>query len=379
MSVENIFKTIETLEEKYIEFLCDICSFEAKADDKKTIDAMVEHIEGFAKEFDCSKWEMERCGDFLSIDFNKGEEKGCVFLAHMDTVHEKGAFGKKPVTRLPDRIIAPGAMDCKGGIAVALLAMKALKENGYKKHLRLILTSDEEVSNTLGAAREQEFFREKCVGFPMAINCEGAEGNRAVVSRKGILKCRIDIKGVGGHSGVHYFECNNAIEEAAHKILALSSQSRRGGITYSCNMIGGGSYPNIIPDSCSVTVDVRFPKRADFREAKKTVERIAGESFIGDTTSEITIISQRPPMEKNQKTMELFEGLKGTSEKYDLGSLVAVESGGGSDSCYTDALGIPSICGMGINGKYLHTDKEYALTDSIPLRAKIISAFLWEK
>jgi hypothetical protein len=49
----------------------------------------------------------------------------------------KGIFGANPVTRLQDRIIAPGAIDCKGGIAIALLTMKALKKHGYKKHLRL--------------------------------------------------------------------------------------------------------------------------------------------------------------------------------------------------------------------------------------------------
>ena len=51
----------------------------------------------------------------------------------------------------------PGTIDCKGGIAIALLAMDALYNYGIKKHTRLILTSDEEISNVLGAEKEQYF------------------------------------------------------------------------------------------------------------------------------------------------------------------------------------------------------------------------------
>ena len=65
-------------------------------------------------------------------------------------------------------------------------------------------------------------------------------------------------------------------------------------------------------------------------------------------------------------------------KKHGLGSLTPVESGGGSDSCYTQAAGIPSICGMGACGEFCHTTKEYALIDSISLRAKLLTMFLLE-
>ena len=68
-----------------------------------------------------------------------------------------------------------------------------------------------------------------------------------------------------------------------------------------------------------------------------------------------------------------------TCQKYNLGSLTAVESGGGSDSCYTQAAGIVSICGMGGCGEFCHTDKEYILNESVSLRAKILTAFLLEE
>lgn len=379
-AIDQIFETIEAELPKYIDFLCKICSYEAKANDKQTIDAMMDYVTEFAQTegFAVTRKAMEKCGDFLCIDLNEEAEKGCAFLSHTDTVHEKGIFGENPVTRLDDRIIAPGVIDCKGGIAIAMLAMKALHHHGYDKHLRLLLTSDEEVSNILGGQEELDFFTSRCAGFPYAINCETSEKDEVVISRKGIIKCRIDIQGIGGHSGIHYFECKNAIAEAAHKIIALEGQSRPGGITYSCNLIQGGILPNIIPDSCSVTVDIRVPRHADIETAENTLCHIAETSYIGGTSAALVPISKRPPMEKNPATDELFANLLAVCRKYDLGSLTPVESGGGSDSCYTQAAGIPSICGMGGCGGFCHTNKEYILTESIPLRSKILAAFLAE-
>ena len=381
MGIENIFKIIENNFEKYLNFLCEICSFEATAEDKQTLDDMLHYIAEFAQteNFETSYTKMELCGDFLSIDINKGAKKGCVFLAHTDTVHKKGAFGLKPVTRLHDRIIAPGAIDCKGGIAIALLTMKTLQELGYKKHLRLLLTSDEEISNLLGGEAEIDYFKNQCAGFPFAINCETSEKNEVVVSRKGILKYRLDISGVGGHSGIHYLECKNTIVEAAYKIIELESISCPQGITYSCYVVQGGILPNIIPDKCSVTVDVRVPRHADIKTADATIRQVAENCFIKGTSTSVTLISKRPPMEKNLQTLNLFNDLLSVCARYNLGSLTPVESGGGSDSCYTQAYGITSICGMGGCGEFCHTNKEYILTSSVPLRAKILAAFLMEK
>ena len=377
----QLMDTIEHNFGKYIDFLCCICAFEARAKDKDTIDRMMDYVENFAQSegFQTVRTPMESCGDFLCIEMNAGKEKGCAFMAHTDTVHDKGVFGENPVTRLSDRIIAPGAIDCKGGIAIALLAMKTLQENGCSKHLRLLLTSDEEVSNVPGGQAEVDYFTNMCAGFPYAINCETSEGDEVVISRKGILKYRIDIQGVGGHSGIHYFDCKNAIGEAAHKIIALHSRSQEGGITYSCNIIEGGNVPNIIPEHCAVTVDVRVPRHSDMAEAERTVTEIAEASFLGGTCATVTRISKRPPMEKKPETMVLFNKLLAVCHKYGLGSLTPVESGGGSDSCYTQAVGIPSICGMGACGGFCHTNKEYALIESISTRAKILTMFLLEE
>lgn len=378
MKTERLFQFIAENTEKYLDFLCRICSYEARAYDKQTLDEMAEHIAAFAQGegLSVSRKPMEKCGDFLTVEINPGKEKACLFQAHMDTVHEKGVFGDPVVRTDEERMYGPGVIDCKGGIAIALLTMKALLDNSFEKHVRLILTSDEEISNILGGLDEIRFIQQSAKGFPCAINCETAEGDQVVISRKAILKYRLDIQGVSGHAGKHYFISKNAIEEAAHKIIALHSKSVEGGTTYSCNIISGGSVTNIIPDQCSVTVDIRAVSVEDMEIAKQEMENVANTSFISGTACQLTLLSVRPPMEKSTQTIEVLNRLLDVCHKYNLGTLTPLESGGGSDSCYTQIAGIPSICGMGASGGFQHTPKEFLYKNSIPLRAKILSGFL---
>ncbi len=378
--MERIFQTIDNNAEKYIAFLCQICSFEARAYDKQTIDAMVDYITAFAERegLHAIRTPMEKCGDFLTVEINPGKEKAGLFMAHMDTVFDKGVFGQSPVRVEEDRIVGPGVIDCKGGITVALLMLKALLDNGFDKHVRLILTSDEEISNSLGGQQEIQFIYDSVAGFPCAINCESTQNNNVVVGRRGILTYRLDIQGTSGHVGRCYFTCKNAILEAAHKVIALHEKSVPGGTTYSCNVIQGGTATNVIPDACSVSLDIRALTVADMEEAMKTVEQVAQTAFIPGTACQATMLNSRPPMEQTPQTMALLQRLLDVCHKYGLGTLNPVESGGGSDSCYTQLAGIPSICSMGGSGGLLHTPNEFLIPESIPLRAKILAGFLCE-
>ncbi len=379
MDKKSVFEYIEKNSDKYTQFLYNICSFEATAYDKEEIDKLILFIKDFAERegMTCRVTPFNECGNFLTVDINVGSsDKGAFFLAHTDTVHKKGAFGVPAVKVEDNTLIGPGAVDCKGGIAVALLAMKALLDGGYKKHARLVLTSDEEVSNIFGKEKEFTFFAEESRGFPYAINCEVTERNEVTISRKGILKYEILITGKGGHSGIHYFDSVNPILEAANKIIAIHNLSDKDTATLSCNIIDAGTAANVIPESCKFTVDIRYNRLRDLDTIKNKFMEIINKSFIGGTTSAITKENSRPPMEKRDETLKLFDKLNKLSIENGLGELTPVESCGGSDSAYTQKAGVLSICGMGPSGYLYHTNKEYVEITTIKKRAKLIAALL---
>lgn len=376
LDIEKIFRDIDCLEEKYFEFWKEICNIETPSGDEKALNHLADYIQHFAlsEGFEVIRTPFKACGDFLTIDMNSGAEKGYLFLAHMDTVHLKGKFGYPPVTIEGNIMRGPGVIDCKGGIAIALLTMHVLKTNGYDKHLRLILTSDEEVSNCIGAEKEMLFFSEYGTGFQAALNCEVAKTGEAVVSRKGIVRVKINITGKPAHSGIDYFSGASAIREAAHKIIALEAKSQKDGMTYNCGIIEGGETINIVPEKCSISVDVRVNTIEEMNLAYQVLQEVTEQSFIEGSKSELEHISKRMPMLRIKETEELFEKIRKTSIMHGFGDLTPIESGGGSDSSYTQALGVPSICAVGACGDYCHTINEYAEIDSLVKRAKLLAA-----
>ena len=248
--MKNIFEFIDNNEKKFLSFWEDICNLEGVAEDKASLDIVADKIQEFARDLGLfvNRIPFGDCGDFLVIDTKQNASKGVCFLAHMDTVHKNGAFGYPPVKNEGDRLIGPGVIDCKGGIAIALLAMKALEANGYENNCRLLLTSDEEISNRLGGEKEMQIIRDSVTGYKAAFNCEVAGVDEVVVSRKGILRYKLEISGIASHAGIDYFSGASAVREAAHKILALESLSVQGGTTFNCGIINGGQLTNIVPE-----------------------------------------------------------------------------------------------------------------------------------
>ena len=377
---EKVFDLIDNYEEKYLEFFKDICTFETPSRDKASMDEMMDYVENFARGegFEVTRVPFENCGDQLVIEMNPNGEKAYACLAHMDTVHAKGIFGY-PCIKIEDgKMTAPGAIDCKGGAVVAFLGMKALKDAGYDKNIRLLLTSDEEISNVLGGEKEMKLIADTVKGFRGALNFEPARTGKIVVQRKGILRLEVDVKGVGGHSGAAYFTSASAILEAAHKIVELESHSEQGKPTYNCSLIKGGTVANNIPDRCTFTVDIRVLNNAEMKEAEDFVHEVASRTHVEGTSATVRLVSKRPPMERTPETMELFEKINETSKRHGWGELVPTLTAGGADSAYTQLAGTPSVCSMGPDGGNGHRPDEYVILGTVKERAKLFAAFVLE-
>ncbi len=371
--MDTLFEIMEQLKDKYISCWHDICKFETNSRDKEDINKLNDFIEEFAEKdgFEVERIPFENAGDYMIIDMNKGAEKGYMFLAHTDTVFEKGVFGKDVVKIENDKMYGPGVIDCKGGIAIALMIMKALTELEYDKNLRLILVSDEEVDNSLSVTGA-DVIKKYAEGYNGAFCCEVGKDGEVLIGRKGILRYQVKVKGKSAHSGIDYFKGVNAIYEASKKIIALQELSIVDGPTYSCNVINAGTVFNIIPDECSFYVDIRFKNYDEKEEAVKNIENIANTDFIGNTYCELIKLSERDPMVCTEDNKLLFKKVKQVADKYNLEDLHPAENGGGSDAAYTVAVGVPTLCGIGATGDFCHTVNEYANISSLASRAKMI-------
>ena len=84
-------------------------------------------------------------------------QAGVVLLSHMDTVWDVGTVAGRPTRVEGDRIYGVGSMDMKGGIVIALWALRALRALDLfpRQPISYLLNSDEE-TGSLHSAREIE-------------------------------------------------------------------------------------------------------------------------------------------------------------------------------------------------------------------------------
>jgi len=380
--MRKIFNSIDSHFEEYKQLWIDICNIESITADKAAVNQVSDYIERFClqKGYRVNKHMFERSGNCLSISMNEDSDlPGVALLAHMDTVHEKGKFGNPPVKEDGRYLYGPGVYDCKGGIAVALLVMEVLKETGYnKRSLKLILTGDEEVSNSLSDRGSIDFICDEVKGCVAAFNAEGGEEGKITIARKGIVRLEVNIRGKAAHAGSAYSQGISAIKEAAHKIIEIEKLSCEQNTTYNCGVIKGGEVENIVPEYCSFRIDVRFINQEEFERAMDHVKSVVDTSYIEGTRATLTEISRRLPMELKDGNVELFEHIQSVCNKYDLERIESSFKGGGSDSAYTVLAGVPSVCSVGTIGEGAHTIFEKSRIDSLTARAKMLAATILE-
>ena len=90
---------------------------------------------------------MENAGGVLVAEWNSGSPKApLLFIGHVDTVFKEGAAKENPF-RIDENGFAhgPGVLDMKGGLTIAVFAIKALAAAGFNgRPIKCIFAGDEE-------------------------------------------------------------------------------------------------------------------------------------------------------------------------------------------------------------------------------------------
>lgn len=380
--MDGIFEAVEKNEELFRAFLKEIILRESYTPDKAAVDALGEYIKTFSEElgFHVQVQPFEKSGNGLLVTWNEEALLPAVtFTGHMDTVHPKGSFAE--LYREEDgKIFGPGVSDMKGGLAMGLLVMKALKDSGWRERpLKFIFVPDEELSEGLSGEAGKDFIRENARGSAAAITLEpSSDPARVTVARKGSIRYRVHVKGRAAHAGAAYAKGISAIKEAAHKILAIEAASDPEQITYNCGLIKGGSAPNTVPEEAEFTLYNRYWEMSQRQEVKDHVEGIIAHSYIPGTVSTFEVIGERWPMDMSPGNLALCGHIEKVSEKYGFGPKHAHRQAGGSDASYTAMAGVPSVCSMGPVGGGAHTLREFMDAASFVSRAKLLAAVVAE-
>ncbi|MFP4473488.1 MAG: M20 family metallopeptidase [Candidatus Omnitrophota bacterium] len=215
-----------------------------------------------------------------SLPRKKAAAGSLMISPHFDTVPvgqgwKYDPFGKDIVR---GRLYGRGASDDKGNTAVAMEVMRSLVEDGVRlKHdLIMAATVDEETGSHYGIV---PLLDKKAVkpGYAVVLD---SDDYLAVIAQKGLIHCRVQIRGKKAH-GAYNWRGRNAIETAARCIAQLKAHKfpyikhpilRHP--TANIGTIQGGDKVNMVADFCEFSLDLRFLPGTSSRDVLKDVREI---------------------------------------------------------------------------------------------------------
>lgn len=307
-----------------------------------------------------------------------GQGKGRILLvAHMDTVFADGTAAKRPFRIDGKRAYGPGIMDDKGGIVVAIHALKLLKDAGFTDFAKItfLLNTNEETGSEGTRALIEQLAKQHDVAFNLE---PGRAADGLVVARKGSGEIELDVKGKAAHAGVAPKQGVNAALEASHQLVQLARLGDDAKETsVSWTVIHGGDRSNVIPDHAHATADVRVMQPQEFDRVERDMRRIAARQLVPDAQVALSLKRGFPPMPNSPVTDALAK--KASTIYAELGRKLTLESSGGAaDASLVFAAGVPTIDGLGIVGGGIHTADEYAEVDSIAPRIYLLARLIQE-
>lgn len=319
----------------------------------------------------------EKCGDTIIGERGDMTKPFTILMGHMDTVFFKGEPEKRPFTIKDGKAYGPGVLDMKGGVTILLSTLQALHEAGFEDFpCKVILDADEEPAHAFSNA--SEVIQKEAEGAKCAFNFEtGFTDHSLVVQRKGCWRFFIETFGRGCHVGNDPENGRSAILEMAHKIIEiekLTDYSKQ----YNVNVgtIEGGTVANAAPAYCKVECDFRYTHPEDLPILRKKVDEVCSRQYVPDTITKVSDSVGFATMTRLPGNLELLKIAQEVAEESGFPKPEARLCGGGSDAAYTTAMGVPTLCAVGVEGARNHTVEEWADVDSLFRRAKQMAGIL---
>jgi glutamate carboxypeptidase len=338
------------------------------------------------RRFESHGWTVERrshepeggepkLGDLLVGRLSGSGGPRILLVGHTDTVFDPGTCAARPFRVDRGRAMGPGVSDMKGGLLVGFTALEVLQEAGYDgfASVTFICNPDEEI----GSPWSRAYIAEAAKDADVALVLEAARENGDIVSaRKGVTDYRVEIIGRASHAGVEPERGRSAILEAAHKTIALQALNDRWpGVTVNVGVVRGGTRTNVVPERCTLEVDVRSPQEETLAAAEAEIERILREHTVPDVTVNLAAGKWHRPMERHEGGKRLADlAIRVASE---LGfELRDASTGGASDANTTSAAGVPTLDGLGPIGGGEHAPEEWIDLTSVVPRVSLLAGLI---
>jgi succinyl-diaminopimelate desuccinylase len=217
----------------------------------------------------------------------RGTKPALVFSAHTDTLPAgNGTWDHPPFSgHIADgRVYGRGACDMKSGLVAMVSAAVALKSTPLQGDLILAFTGGES-SACLGARRLVET---RALAGAGAILVSEPTTLRVATAEKAALWLRITAHGVAGHVSGDADTGGGrsaimAMLDFLHRLPSALPSDRHallGTVTANVGRITGGTAINLMPDRCTVELDLRLLPQHDPDDVQSQLADLAGDGFV---------------------------------------------------------------------------------------------------
>jgi glutamate carboxypeptidase len=298
-----------------------------------------------------------------------------ILVGHTDTVHLRGSVAERPWRPEGNRIYGPGIFDMKANCALGVAALHACSDFNIVPNCGVILalTCDEEIGSSSGWLVLRSIAEKESVKNALILE-PPAPGGRVKTGRKGTGIFRMHVEGRAAHAGLDPEKGASAILELAKQIDHLHALNLSGsGITVNVGVVHGGTRSNVVAAEATAEIDVRFSTAAEAKIVEATLRN--AKPYDERVRIEVTGGINRPPLEKTEKVVEIYELARSIAAllDYELGE---TQVGGASDGNFLAAMGIPVLDGLGIDGAGAHAIDEHIVIDDMPRRGALLAGLI---
>ena len=209
------------------------------------------------------------------IDPHYDESRPTLLLnAHIDTVKPVASWSREPFSPdVEDGVLyGLGSNDCGGGLCSLLQIFRMLTEKPQSYNLIYLASAEEEVSGKDGITRALPLLPHidlAIVGEPTGMN--------PAVAEKGLMVLDVIAHGKSGHAARN--EGVNAIYEALDDMCWIRDYKFEkvseflGPTKMTLTVVNAGTQHNVIPDKCTMLVDIRTNEFYDNEEVYEFIRQ----------------------------------------------------------------------------------------------------------
>jgi len=251
-------------------------------------------------------WEQTRANIIAQVK-SGGPKDALLFACHLDVVGPGEAKWEKPpfgAAESDGKIYGRGSADMKGGIAAAVTAIGQIVDSGIKLQGDIVFAAVAgEETDSCGAKR----FISESSRLPDLVGVVIPEPTdfALVTAHRGMLWLEVTTKGKAAHGSTPQLGVNaitsmrsvlNELEDyeiptEAHKLLGECSMS--------VNTITGGEALNVVPDKCSIGIDIRTLPEQNHQNIITDLEKIFAKlkSENPRFDAEVSVVRRVQPLE----------------------------------------------------------------------------------